>query len=76
MNDEHGLWSHIPSGVKHLIDALSVATVLGTLTEMLPHIAAGLTIIWTAIRIIETETVCNYLNKWRSPKGKDRDMVD
>lgn len=63
MNDEHGLWQHIPNGIKHLIDALSVATVLGTLTEMLPHIAALLTIIWTAIRIVETDTVRRWLGK-------------
>jgi hypothetical protein len=63
MDDDHGLWQHIPTGVKHLIDALSVATVLGTLTEMLPHIAAGLTIIWTAIRIYETGTVQRWLGK-------------
>lgn len=63
MTDHDGLWQHIPNGVKHLVDALSVATVLGTLTEMLPHIAAGLTIIWTAIRIIETDTVRRWLGK-------------
>lgn len=42
---------------KHLVDALSVATVLGTLVDMLPSIAAVFTIVWTGIRIWETETV-------------------
>ena len=42
---------------KHLIDALSIATVIGTLVDMLPSVAAVFTIVWTAIRIWETETV-------------------
>ena len=55
--DEHDLWKHIPEGLKHLLDALSVGTMLGTLFQMLPNIAALITIIWTVIRILETETV-------------------
>ena len=42
---------------KHVVDALSVVTVLGTLVEMLPSIAALFTIVWTSIRIWETDTV-------------------
>jgi hypothetical protein len=42
---------------KHLVDALSIATVLGTLTSMLPAIAAAFSIVWSAIRIWETDTV-------------------
>lgn len=42
---------------KHIVDALSVATVLGTLVDMLPSIAAVFTIVWTGIRIWETDTV-------------------
>jgi len=42
---------------KHIIDALSIATVLGTLADMLPSVAALFTIIWTGIRIWETDTV-------------------
>lgn len=47
----------ISESTKHVVDALSIATVLGTLVEFLPSIAAVFTIIWTAIRIWETETV-------------------
>jgi hypothetical protein len=43
--------------VKQLGDAISIITVVGTLAELLPAIAAILTIIWTAIRIWETDTV-------------------
>ena len=42
---------------KHVVDALSVVTVLGTLVDMLPSIAAVFTIVWTSIRIWETDTV-------------------
>jgi hypothetical protein len=42
---------------KQVVDVLSIATVLGTLAEMLPAIAAVFTIVWTAIRIWETDTV-------------------
>jgi hypothetical protein len=42
---------------KHAVDALSVLTVAGTLMDLLPAVAAIFTIIWTGIRIYETETV-------------------
>jgi len=42
---------------KSTVDAISVVTVVGTLTDALPAVAALFTIIWTALRIWETETV-------------------
>ena len=48
---------------KHVIDFASIATVLGTLADMLPAIAAIFTIVWTAIRIYETKTVQGWLGK-------------
>lgn len=53
--------------IKHVVDAASVATVVGTLVDMLPSIAAVFTIVWTAIRIYETDTV----QGWFGEKGKD-----
>ena len=50
-------------GVKHVTDALSVMTVIGTLAEVLPAIAALFTIVWTAFRIYETDTVRGWLGK-------------
>jgi hypothetical protein len=47
----------LSDSTKHVVDALSVATVLGTLMEFLPAIAALFTIVWTGIRIWETDTV-------------------
>jgi len=52
--------------VKTTADALSVVTVVGTLLEMLPSVAAVFTIVWTGIRIWETETVQSLLGR----KGK------
>jgi hypothetical protein len=47
----------VSDSTKHVVDALSVATVLGTLVEFIPAIAALFTIVWTGIRIWETDTV-------------------
>ena len=49
--------------VKHVADGLSIATVIGTLAEILPAVAALFTIIWTGFRIYETNTVQGWLNK-------------
>ena len=50
---------------KTLIDGLSVVTVVGTIGEMLPPLAALFTLVWTAIRIYETKTVQRMLGKDR-----------
>ncbi len=57
------VFKDISEGTKHLIDAASIATVLGTLVEMLPSVAALFTIVWTCIRIYETKTVQGLLGK-------------
>ena len=48
---------------KTLIDGLSVVTVVGTIGEMLPPLAALFTLVWTAIRIYETKTVQRLLGR-------------
>jgi hypothetical protein len=50
------------------LDTLSVFTMLGALFDMLPSVAALFTIVWTGIRIYETDTVQSIINKFRSPK--------
>ena len=47
-------------------DVLSVSTVVATLAAWLPPFAAIFTIIWTLIRIWETKTVQDIVNKWRN----------
>jgi len=48
---------------KLILDGLSVVTVIGTLVDMLPSVAAIFTIIWTGIRIWETDTVQRMLGR-------------
>lgn len=48
---------------KSVADALSIVTVVGTLMEVLPAVAAMFTIVWTAIRIYETKTVQNLVHR-------------
>jgi hypothetical protein len=48
---------------KAVTDAASVLTVVGTLMEILPAVAAVFTIVWTGIRIYETETIQRLLGK-------------
>ena len=56
-------FENIDEHTKHLIDGVSVATVMGTLMSWLPAIAALFTIIWTAIRIYETKTLQGWLKR-------------
>jgi hypothetical protein len=48
---------------KTLVDGLSVVTVVGTIGELLPPMAALFTLVWTGIRIYETKTVQRLLGK-------------
>lgn len=52
--------------VKVIGDTLSIFTVVGTLIDMLPSIAALFTIVWTALRIYESATVQGYLARRRN----------
>ena len=52
-------------GGKHLLDAFSITAMLGALFDMLPAAAALVTIVWTTIRIFETETVRAFLARFR-----------
>ena len=55
---------NMDDAAKHVVDFISIATVIGTLADMLPSIAAAFTIVWTGIRIWETDTV----KKWTGRK--------
>ena len=54
---------HVSEPAKHVVDALSILTVLGTLVEMLPAVAALLSIVWSLLRIYESKTVQRWLGK-------------
>ena len=54
---------HATEGVKTVTDVLSIATVIGTLAQVLPAIAALFSIVWSIIRILEPDTVRGWLGK-------------
>ena len=53
----------MPESDKVMVDVLSITTVTATIFDYLPAFAALLTIIWTGIRIYETDTVQKLLGK-------------
>jgi hypothetical protein len=55
--------SEINEHTKHVIDWTSIGIVFGSLLQVLPSIAAALSIVWTLIRIYETKTVQRWLGK-------------
>jgi hypothetical protein len=48
---------------KVAVDALAVTTTVSTLMGWIPAVAAALSIIWTVIRIFETDTIQNLIHK-------------
>lgn len=54
---------HMSHTAKTVGDAVSIMTVIGTISQVLPAIAALVTIIWTGIRIFETPTVRRLMGK-------------
>lgn len=52
--------------LKSVLDALSVVTVVGALVDILPAIAALFTIVWTGIRIAETDTVKSLIARFKN----------
>jgi hypothetical protein len=56
-------FDHISEPTKHVVDALSIMTVLGTLVNFLPAVAALLSIVWSVIRIYESKTFQGWMGK-------------
>jgi hypothetical protein len=48
---------------KVAVDALAVTTTVSTLMGWLPAVAAALSIIWTVVRIFETNTIQNLIHR-------------
>ncbi len=48
---------------KQIVDVMSVGTMLGTISAILPPISAMFTIVWVGIRIWETDTVKSFRKK-------------
>lgn len=58
--------AHHADTAKNIGDALSLATVVGTLADALPAIAALISIVWGLIRIYETATVQKLLGRHKN----------
>ncbi len=61
---------------KQVIDTLSFATVLGTISAILPPLSALFTIVWVGIRIWETDTVQKLAGQKRRRDAKGRFVKD
>ena len=61
---------------KQIIDTLSFATVLGTISAILPPLSALFTIVWVSIRIWETDTVQELTGRKRRRDAKGRFIKD
>jgi hypothetical protein len=55
----------ITAVAKNAGDALSFGVALGTMMKLLPAVAALFTIVWTGIRIYETETMRRLIRRLR-----------
>jgi len=51
--------------VKTTLDTISVVTVIGTLMDILPPVAALLTIVWTCINIYESVTFQKFVARFK-----------
>jgi hypothetical protein len=58
--------------LKTVLDWVSIATALGALVEILPALAAGLSVVWTSMRIVEMVTGKPFseLIRWRKPDAE------
>ena len=61
---------------KQVVDMLSFATVLGTISAILPPLSALFTIVWVSIRIWETDTVQELTGRKRKRDAKGRFVKD
>lgn len=58
-----GLLMQLDEHAKHTLDLIGVAVVLSALADWLPPLAALASLIWTCIRIYETDTVQRLLGR-------------
>jgi hypothetical protein len=65
----HDLFNHISMGVRHLLDALSYTVVLGVVVQILPPLAAAMSIVWLSLQMFAW-----FRRKaWQTDAEKERD---
>jgi hypothetical protein len=62
-------FDNISEHTKYVIDWTSIGIALGSLIQVLPSIAATLSIVWSLIRIYETKTVQGWIKKRDKPNA-------
>ena len=63
MKDAVGTYLDHHETIKTAGDIAAITITVGTIVNLLPALAAALTIVWTAIRIWETKTMQKFI-KW------------
>ena len=61
---------NMDESTKHILDFASIFTAIGTVLQWLPYLAAIFTIVWTGIRIYETQTVQTLIVSRKENKAK------
>ena len=59
---------HLGTGTKHLLDALSATVAVGVIVQLLPPLAAAMTILWTGLQIYGWFVA----GKWKRPKADEQ----
>lgn len=62
---------HLTTAQNNMVDIGAIVVLLGSFTKVLPAIAATLTIVWTVIRIYETDTVQKFVTRRRRRKDDE-----
>lgn len=65
----HDLLDHLGTGAKYFLDALSYTVVFGVVVQLLPPIAAGMSILWLGMQMFA------YFRRkaWQTDAEKERD---
>lgn len=59
------MMDQVDEHLKQTLDIVSITTVFGTLMGLLPSIAALLSIVWSVVRLYETQTVQKLIAKFK-----------
>jgi hypothetical protein len=62
---------HLITAAKPVLDVAAVGVTVGAVMQWLPAAAAAFTLIWTGIRIYETDTIQKLFRR-KPPQGADK----
>lgn len=65
----HDLLDHLGTGFKHLLDVLSISVAVGAIVQILPPLAAAMSIVWLGLQMFAW-----FRRKgWQTDAEKERD---